>query len=158
MIRNFKMEDLSAVCRIAKQAWAPIFQGYDDQLGAEVYAVLNPDSRNSKDRQLTVHAERHPDCFFVAERHGRVVGFITFECDYTLRIGTIGNNAVDPECGEKGVGQEMYQAVLERFRNDGMRLARVTTGLDAAHAPARRAYERAGFRLHTEAVTYVLPL
>ena len=74
------------------------------------------------------------------------------------KIGIISNNAVDPCCGVKGVGQEMYRAVLEYFRKAGMLLAQVTTGLDEAHAPARRAYERAGFGLHTESVTYTMKL
>jgi len=34
----------------------------------------------------------------------------------------------------------------------------VTTGSDPAHAPARRAYERAGFKLKTEQVFYIMDL
>ena len=30
----------------------------------------------------------------------------------------------------------------------------VSTGLDEGHAPARRAYERAGFEKHLDSVTY----
>jgi len=44
--------------------------------------------------------------------------------------------------------------VFERFRQEGMRYAKVTTGLDEAHARARRAYERAGFNVRQEDVTY----
>ena len=35
-----------------------------------------------------------------------------------------------------------------------MTYAKVATGLDDAHAPARRAYERAGFDIKVEDVTY----
>ena len=77
---------------------------------------------------------------------------------YDTKTGTITNNAVDPDCGEKGVGQEMYKAILERFRAEGLRAAMVTTGGDPAHAPARRAYERAGFKLKTEQVFYIMDL
>ncbi|MGN0870981.1 MAG: GNAT family N-acetyltransferase [Victivallales bacterium] len=115
-------------------------------------------SRNSKEKQLAAHLKHHPGCFYVAERGGKIVGFITFYCDAERKVGIISNNAVDPFCGEKGVGQEMYRAALEYFRKAGMLLAQVTTGLDEAHAPARRAYERAGFDLHTEAVTYTMKL
>ena len=78
--------------------------------------------------------------------------------EHTRKFGNITNNALDPHCGEKGVGQEMYQAVLERFRAEGMKAATVQTGLDEAHAPARRAYERAGFHLRNEQVMYVMDL
>ena len=66
------------------------------------------------------------------------------------KVANITNNAVDPFCGEKGVGQEMYQAALARFKAEGMRAVMVNTGLDEAHAPARRAYERAGFKRKVE--------
>ena len=35
-----------------------------------------------------------------------------------------------------------------------MRVARVTTGLDAAHGPARAAYRRAGFVHEVPSVTF----
>ena len=39
----------------------------------------------------------------------------------------------------------MYEYALEQLRNQGMRVAEVGTGGDASHAPARRAYAKAGF-------------
>ena len=48
----------------------------------------------------------------------------------------------------------MYRAVLAHFKERGMRFAKVQTGLDPAHAPARRAYELAGFDIRHEDVTY----
>ncbi|MGI6355800.1 MAG: GNAT family N-acetyltransferase [Lentisphaeria bacterium] len=94
----------------------------------------------------------------VCEEDGKVVGFITFMIDDQKKIGTIGNNAADPDCGLKGIGQQMYRAVLELFRSRGMQAARVFTGLDDAHARARRAYERAGFNRQLTHVTYYMEL
>ena len=70
------------------------------------------------------------------------------------KIGEIGNNAVDPQCELKGIGQQMYRAVFEHFRRHGLLYAKVQTGLDEAHARARRAYDRAGFDIRHEDVTY----
>ena len=39
----------------------------------------------------------------------------------------------------------MYTFALDYFRREGMKMAMVHTGLDEAHAPARKAYERMGF-------------
>ena len=69
-------------------------------------------------------------------------------------IGTILNNAVDPAAQGQGVGTAMYERVLTLFRDAGMEYARVHTGLDEGHAPARRAYEKAGFDLSIPDVTY----
>ena len=38
------------------------------------------------------------------------------------------------------------------------KVVKVTTGLDWAHAAARRAYERAGFKKHLESTTYYMEL
>jgi hypothetical protein len=39
----------------------------------------------------------------------------------------------------------MYRHVLARMREGGMAVASVGTGGDPSHAPARRAYAKAGF-------------
>ena len=39
----------------------------------------------------------------------------------------------------------MYRHVLDEMRAQGARYATAETGGDASHAPARRAYEKAGF-------------
>lgn len=76
---------------------------------------------------------------------GRVVGFVSFTLDADKRTGEIGSNAVRPEHAGKGIGGWMYEHVLGRMRERGMALATVGTGGDPSHAPARRAYEKAGF-------------
>jgi hypothetical protein len=47
-----------------------------------------------------------------------------------------------------------YEHALDRLREGGMRFARVGTGLDPAHAPARRAYKKAGFSIQLPSVEY----
>ena len=116
--------------------------------------MLVPRPATRKGDQVRDHCRRHPDWTLVCEEDGHVIGFVTFGLDHETRVGTIGNNAVDPDCGVRGVGQQMYRAVFERLRDEGMKYAMVETGLDHAHAPARRAYMRAGFDIHTEHVRY----
>jgi hypothetical protein len=48
----------------------------------------------------------------------------------------------------------LRDASLDRLRTAGMGYARVTTGGDPAHAPARRGYEKAGFGADLPSVTY----
>ena len=145
MIRAFRKEDLETICAIAKRAYTRIFNGFEEQIGKEALDIWIPDARNSKTVQLTLMADRHPEWLHVCERNGRIVGFIMFNLDYERKLGTINNNASDPLAGEKGVGHEMYTFALDYFRREGMKMAMVHTGLDEAHAPARKAYERMGF-------------
>ena len=153
-VRAFEERDLATVCDIANRAWVNIRKMSRDALGDEISDMLRPEGDNvSKGREMEYKAAVAPQNIFVCERAGRIAGFISFNMGENL-VGTIGNNAVDPECGEKGVGQEMYQAVFEHFKQNGMKAATVTTGLDYAHAPARRAYLRAGFDRELRSVTY----
>ncbi|MDQ1327844.1 MAG: hypothetical protein QG641_1127, partial [Candidatus Poribacteria bacterium] len=108
--------------------------------------------------QIKSHCEEHPEWVFICEKEGRIVGFITFSLNFDKKIGTIGNNAKDPDSSLKGIGQQMYKAVLDYFRDHDMIYASVHTGLDYAHAPARKAYERAGFNIHHEDVDYYMKL
>ena len=69
-------------------------------------------------------------------------------------IGEIGNNAVHPDLRGQGIGPRMYQYAFDRLRERGMRYVKVGTGGDPAHAPARRAYEKAGFTIQLPGVEY----
>lgn len=154
MIRPFGPTDLETIAAIGDRAWRGIHQMFRQAYGDALFAALVPNEKISKGEQIRTHCQRHPDWVFVCEEEGRIVGFVTFRLDPDKKIGAIGNNAVDPDCGLKGIGQQMYAAVLTHFKAQGMAFAQVQTGLDEAHAPARRAYQRAGFDISHQDVTY----
>jgi ribosomal protein S18 acetylase RimI-like enzyme len=158
-IRPYKASDLPHLMDIGNRAWRPIRAEVRKVLGDRMYAVIQPDPEQSKGEQIKAHADQWPDWVWVAEtEEGCVVGFVTFHVDTDKRVAEILNNAVDPDCGLKGVGQMMYRSVLDSFRTQGVWVVKVDTGLDDAHAPARRAYERLGFRHRLEHVTYYMDL
>lgn len=96
----------------------------------------------------------HPEWVHIGEVDGEIVAVVTFRLDHKRKVGTIGNNGVAPQYQGHGIGTAMYQYVLEIFRQDGMRYAEVETGLDEGAAPARRAYEKVGFRPLNTSVHY----
>jgi len=158
MIREYREADFPRMVQIAKVAWAPIFEGFREQLGDDLYRLLFDNKFQDKEYQLRQKTTAEPGEILICERNGEIVGFLTYFLDQDRKVGVITNNAADTTCGEKGIGQEMYQAILERFRQLGMLTASVNTGLDEGHGPARRAYERAGFKAHLDSVTYFVKL
>ena len=74
-----------------------------------------------------------------------VVGFVSLKLNRETRVGEIGLNAVHPDHAGAGIGTAMYELAIARMKEAGMRVATVGTGGDPSHAPARRAYEKAGF-------------
>jgi N-acetylglutamate synthase-like GNAT family acetyltransferase len=112
MIRNCRQEDMDCVGRLADAAWMGIYAMFRERYGEELFNLVTPNSHTSKSEQVLNYFRLHPDWIFVCEREGSVVGFITFFMHREKKLGEIYNNAVDPACGQKGVGQEMYAAVL----------------------------------------------
>ncbi len=156
-MREYRPEDLETVMNIANEAWKPIRKMSNAALGPEIVKRLNPPgSDNSKGQQLKQQIDCGKYGIAICEHEGAVVGFITWKIDGIT--GDICNNAALPGSGLKGIGQMMYKYVLDIFRKEGVKVAKVTTGMDWAHAPARRAYERAGFKNRIDSTTYFMEL
>lgn len=154
IFRPVRPEEIEQIAGIAVRAWAPIYAHYRQTLGDALFAKLFPHWQQNKGDQVRNVARARPDCVFVTECEGRVVGFTSFLINQESGVGDIGNNAVDPDFQGGGVGSYQHRQVLRLMRERGMRAARVSTGLDPAHAPARRSYEKAGFALSLPNVTY----
>ncbi|NLT42091.1 MAG: GNAT family N-acetyltransferase [Anaerolineae bacterium] len=157
-IRELRPEESELIAGIAALAWAPIYEHFARLQEEALGAVARRSSVENKREQVISFAERHPEWVRVTEIDGRVVAFVTFTLDQGSAIGTIGNNAVHPDYAGRGMGSTQYTYVLELFRREGMKYATVITGLDDAHAAARRAYEKAGFRQVLPSVEYMLAL
>ena len=154
-IRDLVAGDTERVVEIAVLAWEPVYAEFRRVLGEELFAAGNPNWQEEKARQVRGACEMGPGTgVVVAELDGQVVGFASYHWRDRSGIGEIGNNAVHPDCQGRGIAGRMYEAVFERMRERGMRFAKVGTGLDPSHAPARRAYQKAGFDRELPAVTY----
>ena len=156
--RPVRPEDIDVICDIAVRAWEPIYVSYRRMLGDEIFDALHTGWQERKAEQVRRAAIDRPDCVYVTEENGEIVAFTTFGLDHETRMGQIGNNAVDPDCQSRGVGSFQHEQVLEIMRERGMRFAKVGTGLDESHAPARRSYEKVGFDRSTPDVTYFMHL
>ena len=145
-IRPYLDSDWDAVLEICILAFTPVHESFERLLGTDLFALVYPDWKASnKDYLSSLVNSDLRDRFLVAEQNGSAVGFIHYEVDGTKQRGTIGINAVHPAHQSKGIGSLMYGHVLLMMRDRGMKYARVDTGGDSSHAPARRGYEKARF-------------
>jgi ribosomal protein S18 acetylase RimI-like enzyme len=86
----------------------------------------------------------------------RAVGYVTFHFDREARIGWIHNLAVAAECRGRGLGGRLLEHALERFRAEGMRLAKIET-LEQ-NQTGRHLFPTLGFREVARKIYYAMPL
>ena len=148
--------DLDRIGEIIRQVWDPIFALHEDNLGEDLFSVVCSNWPDRMKASVGRHLAQNPDWIFVVESSeiGEVIAFIQFLLGGETGVGIVGLNAVAPECQGQGIGTMMYTFVLNRFREEGLKYAQVRTGLNDAQAPARRAYEKAGFNIAKKEVTY----
>lgn len=155
LIRDLEPQDVERIVEIALAAWEPIYAYYRQTMGRELFEIVFPDWQADKAGQVWKACQPQGTATVcVAEADGLVVGFITFYAHDGDRVGTIGNNAVHPQWQGQGIGPAMYEHVFARLRDLGFQAVQVFTGGDPSHAPARRAYEKAGFDVRLPEVGY----
>ena len=144
--RAFAPDDLPRLHAIRDAAFKPVFQSFRDLLGEEIAGVaLASVEREQAELLDKIAAADSADELFVAETDGEIVAFCSLSLDQDSKLGEIELNAVHPDHQGRGIGTAMFRHALARMRAAGMQAASVGTGGDASHAPARRAYEKAGF-------------
>ena len=148
-IRPLAEADIDAVVALSLRAWAPVFESFRQVMGEGIYRHLYPDwsamQAAAVERVLRDEA-MHTWC---AGDDGRPVGFVSVvhhgpdhDEPGSSEIEMI---AVDPAAQRQGIAAALITHAVDRMREHGARLAVIGTGGDPGHAPARAAYEQAGF-------------
>jgi GNAT superfamily N-acetyltransferase len=143
---------IDEACEIAIDAWAPIREVFHDEIGDELYTAFFSNWKNEKRKSVTDELSKGNG--YVAINDGIVVGFISYSVDRETMVGTIGTNAVQSAFRGRGIGGQLYQKVFDCLKAEGISFVKVVTGLDEGHAPARRAYEKAGFKANLKSICY----
>jgi ribosomal protein S18 acetylase RimI-like enzyme len=158
VLREAREDDLPAIDELTILGYTSIQQSYVALLGAECYETVRREPQltwqQRKTRQNRSLFAEHPEQLWVLDQGGDVFGYVTFWLFAGQRYGHIDNNAVHPDRAGEGWATFMYRHVLDHFRRRGLRFAHVDTGLDDAHAPARRAYQAVGFDRRVPTVEY----
>jgi len=145
-IRPFSDEDLESLIDLTLRAFVPIFESFERILGPAVYSHIWPDWRAGQ-REAVETMCGDPDRYavWVADVAGRAVGYVAYTVDEESKTGEIQLIAVDPDYQNGGIATALCTRVLDEMTAQRMTFAKVETGGDPSHAPARSAYEKAGF-------------
>jgi GNAT superfamily N-acetyltransferase len=153
VFRPATKNDLARLDEVRQAAFAPVFASFRSILGDDIYDLAQARDDEAQGALLvSLFAPESSWQVYVAEERGAVVGFVSLQVRTDTQVGEIGLNAVHPTHAGKGIGTAMYDFAIARMKEAGMLVATVGTGGDASHAPARRAYEKAGFSVHIPSV------
>mgnify|MGYP000930746483 FL=1 len=147
-------EEKVLAAQLSLRAWEPIYEGYRQQLGDELFSFYFGDWKEKKYHAVLSAMQKGA----VAKMNGRIVGFVTWSGNAVNGEGVMGQNAVEPGMQGKGIGGKLHRFALEQLKEEGMTHVKVMTGGDDAHASARRAYEKAGFKKRLVSVQYYMEL
>lgn len=146
LIRPVRDEEVEALVQLTLGAFGPIFRSFEAMLGPAVYNLIWPDWRVSQRKGVeTLCRERDRHLVWVAELDAKPVGFVACDLNLQDRTAEVQLIAVSPDYQNQGIGTALNRFALERMKESGVRLTHVDTGGDPSHAPARRAYEKAGY-------------
>jgi len=149
------MNEFPECARIAVNAWQMGYTEYEEILGTELFKKIFPEWEKAKANAMEPYFKNDKSKrAFTVNIDDKIAGFITCELNYSRKIGTICNNAVNPDYQGKGIGSMMHDFILELFRKEGMTAAAVATMDEDAYIPARKAYEKAGFNKKLKRLTY----
>ncbi len=145
-IRKVNGDDLKSVLHIAVKAFTPIHESFRILLGASVFTMVYPnwiESQNNYIKELFL--DHNKDNFFVVEKDGKIVAFISLLLEEGKDKAEIGINAVNPDYSGQGIGMQMYEYAFNYMKSKGIKLVEVSTGGDDSHIAARNTYKKAGF-------------
>jgi ribosomal protein S18 acetylase RimI-like enzyme len=144
-LRRATNDDLTAIVDLSLLAWAPVFASLRQTFSPGVFGLLYPDWQQQQREVVERICTAEQTTVWVAEAGGTIAGFVTYILDQGERIGTVELLAVHPDHQQQGVATALNRVALDQMKSSGMKLAGLSTGGDPGHAPARRAYERAGY-------------
>jgi GNAT superfamily N-acetyltransferase len=145
-IRPVRDNDIEDLVQLSLLAWAPVFVSFRQILGPNIYTSIWPDWETSQSEAIeSVCKDGEKTIVWVAEIDNKAVGFLAYVLDQKEKTVEVHLLAVHPEYQNQGIGTELNKFALRKMKESGMKMARVETGGDPSHAPARRSYEKAGY-------------
>ncbi|MBW9213567.1 GNAT family N-acetyltransferase [Mumia sp. zg.B53] len=135
-----------ALLDLAIRAWEPVFPLMQSAVSPFVYDAFYPDGWRARQYadldEVLAHESESVD---VALDGSDPVGWVCTKMHPEDSMSELYVIAVDPSRQREGIARALMDRSFERGREAGMLMVMVETGDDPGHAPARAAYETAGF-------------
>ena len=144
--RPISPDEVDRCVEFGLEAFRPIFEGWEQDYGKPLFDALRPNWESEQADYIRESCSSEDRETWVAVWEDAPIGIIVLGTDADTRLGRIELLAVDPAHQGRGVGTALNERAVERFRELGMSFVFLGTGSDAGHAPARRSYEKAGFK------------
>jgi ribosomal protein S18 acetylase RimI-like enzyme len=125
-IRPYRASDRETIKAITVEAFDGV--SIDQNIERRFGLVAGHDWRYRKGRHIDEDVEAAGAAVLVAENdRGEIVGYITTQIDRAAGVGLIPNMAVRAGLRGQGIGRQLIEAALDRFRDAGLELARIET-------------------------------
>lgn len=145
LIRAYRQDDYDNTLAVCIAAFTPIHQGFAAALGPQIFQLQYHDWQERYAETFRAIGSDANTKVFVAEQDGVLAGLVFATLDSARKTGEIGLNAVAPAFQRQGIARSLYEFALADLKGRGAEIAYVGTAGDAAHAPARAAYQATGF-------------
>lgn len=151
-LRRASKEDAEAAAAIAAEVFADVSL---DHIIEQSFGRINGTTwQDRKKREVRSQILSNPQGAIVAQRNGKVIGFVTTSLDPHARIGHILNIAVASAEQGKGVGKRLLQAAYELLVSQGATHLQIET-LETNDV-GRALYPRLGFREMVRKIYYFM--
>ncbi len=138
--------EIEDVVRLSLLAWAPVFRSFGQVLGSRIYTLIYPNWQASQRAAVErLCDDSEGNSVWVAAVDGTIAGFIVCSMNDAEKLGEVELLVVHPAYQNQGIGTQLNEFALAQMKARGMTMAVAATGGDPGHAPARKAYEKAGY-------------
>jgi GNAT superfamily N-acetyltransferase len=146
-IEPYNGQHREAVVALSLRAWAPVFESLEKIFEPAVYREWYPNGWRPVQQQSVETTCADPNFHTWVARDGdAIAGFVAVRLvDATM--GEVYMIAVDPDFQKRGIAGALTEFAVRWMKDQGASICMVETGGDPGHGPARRTYEKHGFRL-----------
>ena len=152
-IQPYRLEHLEKIVALSLRAWEPVFISIKQNFDPELYDYYYPDWRvhQQKEVEKTCKDEEIEVWTAIVDdanggnggKSDTVAGFVACKLDAGEKTGEIHMIAVDPQYQRRS---ELIDFATAKMRKAGMEICMIATGADSGHHPARKSYEKSGFK------------
>ena len=145
-IRPFKPEHLEDILALSLRAWEPVFISVKQNFDPELYEYYYPDWRAHQKKDVEKACQDQEITVWVALSDDTITGFVAYKLDVSEKTGEIHMIAVDPDFQRRGISSKLIDFATRKMQEAKMEICMIGTGADPGHGPARKNYEKSGFK------------